>query len=150
MDNFEAFRQKFSIEENTIFRSQFWTWSVRPIQSTIGAGILSLNRPAESMSELTVEEGQDLVLITRLLENTLRDAFSCNKFNYIMLMMVDYHVHYHVIPRYDHTVFFNNKVYYDEWWPKPPIISGEVALDRDLINVRDFLKNTMEKETDNV
>ena len=38
------FHEKFRVPELEVVRSEYWTWSVRPVQSTLGAGILSLNR----------------------------------------------------------------------------------------------------------
>lgn len=133
-NNFDCFRNKFAVEQNTIYKSKYWTWSIRPIQSTIGAGILSLNRAAESMSELTEDEGKDLVNMLKVIEGTLFRAFNCNKFNYIMLMMVDYHVHYHVIPRYAKSVEFADEVYSDKVWPKPPILDGD-EMPTDMLNI---------------
>ena len=93
--NFDNFNEKFKVEDLLIVQTDYWRWSVRPLQCTVGAGILSLKRPAESMSELTLEEGKDLVVITKIIEATLKKAFNMEKMNYIMLMMVDYHIHYH-------------------------------------------------------
>ena len=86
--NFNNFNKKFMVDDLLIIQTEFWKWSVRPTQCTIGAGILSLKRPAESMADLTVEEGADLIKITKIIESTLKRAFKAEKMNYIMLMMV--------------------------------------------------------------
>jgi len=60
-DNFKNFNSKFNVDELLIVQTEYWRWSLRPIQCTLGAGILSLRRPAETMSELSADEGADLI-----------------------------------------------------------------------------------------
>lgn len=121
-ENYDAFLKKFDINNLTIYESKYWRWSIRPLQCTVGAGILSLIRPAETLKEITEEEGADFSKIVSVIENTLSKCYNQQKMNYIMLMMVDNHVHYHVIPRYDHAITINGIEYGDECWPKPPVL----------------------------
>ena len=39
-----------------------------------------------------------------------------------MLMMVDHHVHYHVIPRYEGIRTFAGREWVDNGWPALPVI----------------------------
>ena len=127
-DNFKNFNSKFNVDELLIVQTEYWRWSLRPIQCTFGAGILSLRRPAETMSELSAE-------------STLRSAYGMDKMNYIMLMMVDIHIHYHVVPRYAREIEFAGQIFKDQGWPKPPVLDAE-AVDKDtLLTIRDFLKS---------
>lgn len=139
--NFNNFNKKFMVDDLLIIQTEFWKWSVRPTQCTIGAGILSLKRPAESMADLTVEEGADLIKITKIIESTLKRAFKAEKMNYIMLMMVDFHVHYHVVPRYSHDITFADHEFKDLGWPKPPILDAEAVNIETLMTIRDYLKS---------
>jgi diadenosine tetraphosphate (Ap4A) HIT family hydrolase len=41
-----------------------------------------------------------------------------------MLMMVDFHVHYHVIPRYKEDILYLGKIWRDNDYPKLPTITG--------------------------
>jgi diadenosine tetraphosphate (Ap4A) HIT family hydrolase len=75
-----------------------WSWSVRPAQATLGAGVLSLNRYAARFSDVTAAEMADLAALLTKLEQALQSAFAYEAINYLMLMMVDKHVHFHVIP----------------------------------------------------
>jgi diadenosine tetraphosphate (Ap4A) HIT family hydrolase len=54
------------------------------------------------------------------LETCLKKAFSCEKINYLMLMMIDPDVHFHVIPRYSGPIVFAEKEFIDAAWPGPP------------------------------
>lgn len=142
-NNFNNFNKKFRIDDLLIIETDHWRWSVRPIQCTLGAGILSLKRPAESMSELTDEEGKDLIKITKIIELALKKAFNAEKMNYIMLMMVDFHIHYHVIPRYSSNIEFANHNFMDLGWPKPPVLDADTVSTETLIAIRDFIKSNL-------
>ena len=41
----------------------------------------------------------------------------------LMLMMVDHHVHYHVIPRYASVRTFAGREWVDNGWPAVPVIA---------------------------
>ena len=143
--NFNNFNNKFRVQELLIYESDYWRWSIRPLQCTIGAGILSLKRPAETMKELSAEEGADLISMIKVIEKTLMACFNQEIMNYIMLMMVDKHVHYHVVPRYSKPVTFNGQIYNDDFWPKPPVLDTGKLEDSDLLAIRDYLANNLEK-----
>ena len=61
-------------------------------------------------------------------------AFSAfEKINYLMLMMVDKEVHYHVLPRYSETRKFEGVAFPDPGWPVAPDLStGPVLEGKDL------------------
>ena len=141
--NFENFNKKFKVNDLLIAETEYWRWSLRPLQCTLGAGILSLKRPAEAMSELIPDEGKDLIIITKVIESALKKAFNMEKINYIMLMMVDYHIHYHVIPRYSQDKFFTEINFKDLGWPKPPILDVEPTNIEILLKIRDYLKSLL-------
>jgi len=109
----EEFRAKFRVEELKILENRSWSWSVRPGQPTLGAGILSLNRHAGIFSEVTAEEMQDLAAMVGTLEGAVMASFDHAIMNYLMLMMVDQHVHYHVIPRYEGARTFAGREWAD-------------------------------------
>lgn len=132
-DEFEAFNTKFRIKELLVESNASWTWSVRPDQPTLGSSILSLNRPALKLSEVTTGEMADFANLVAILENTLKNSFDYNIMNYLMLMMVDHHVHYHVLPRYDRTIKFNGLSWVDEGWPALPVIPDSQHKDTDAL-----------------
>ena len=141
--NFDNFNAKFNVNELLIVQTDYWRWSVRPAQCTAGSGVLSLKRAAETMSELTAEEGADLIKITKMIESSLKTSFGMEKMNYIMLMMVDLHIHYHVIPRYSKDIEFAGNVFKDLGWPKPPVLDAEPVSNETLIAIRDHLKSNL-------
>jgi len=140
MQGLDAFRKKFNLSELTIFESNHWVWSVRPQQVTLGCGVVSLKRSAVKLSELTREEHADLDLIVKVIENTLQDLFSYDVMNYLMLMMVDKHVHFHVIPRYQAECRFFGRIWVDKGWPNLPDLS-HINSDVDTRLIRDYIKS---------
>src|SRR5690554_6450742 len=100
MSILKEFQKKFRVNEFKIYETDFWIWSLRPHQTTIGSGILSLKRECSTFKELNQEEFCDLKNIVKVVENNLEDIFNYDVINYLMLMMFDKHVHYHIIPRY--------------------------------------------------
>ncbi|MEG4328802.1 HIT domain-containing protein [Microcoleus sp. herbarium5] len=123
-DNLKAFVNKFRIDELNICDSNFWIWSLRPSQCTLASGILSLKRYEEEFSKITAEESHDLKEILLTIETALKKSFKYDKINYLMLMMVDPHLHFHVIPRYSQETSFSSKSWIDSGWPSLPDLSS--------------------------
>ncbi len=124
MSELAKFQQKFRIPELTIKVYAHWNWSLRPVQSTLGACVISARREEPHFSGMTAAECAELALVVKDVESGLKAAFSYDKINYLMLMMVDPHVHFHVIPRYAATREFAGTTWQDKNWPKPPDILG--------------------------
>ena len=60
-----------------------------------------------------------------------------------MLMMVDPHVHFHVIPRYEGAREWGGREFVDVGWPKVPDLGHAVALEgEDLEALTDWLKSS--------
>jgi diadenosine tetraphosphate (Ap4A) HIT family hydrolase len=141
----EEFRTKFRVDELMVYTSKHWTWSVRPVHSTLGAGILSLNRFCPSLGQISPDEGQDLALIAGVLERALQSVFGPQKMNYIMLMMVDRHLHFHVLPRYGESKPFAGLDWLDSGWPKPPALGDyeDRSHSPALLEIRDALRKAV-------
>ena len=54
-------------------------------------------------------------LVTRHIEGVLGRTFNYDRINYLMLMMVDPDVHFHVIPRYETQRTFFAQVVHGPW-----------------------------------
>ncbi len=140
MDGLDSFKRKFRLDELCIYENEYWTWSLRPMQPTLGAGVLSLKRYAESFSHITEEEGKNLVAIVKLIEERLKQAFDYDKINYLMLMMVDPHLHFHIIPRYSEVMEFEGISLPDKAWPGPPSLEADELSDDVLFAIQGKLK----------
>ncbi len=123
------FEQKFRVHELAIVQTDHWTWSLRPVQSTVGAGVLSLNRFSNSFADLRSEEAADLALIVPQIEGALQRWSQPDRMNYLMLMMVDAHLHFHVLPRYAKPRTLAGQEWVDSAWSGPPSLTDNA--DRD-------------------
>ena len=63
------------------------------------------------------------------IEAALGEAIGYAKINYLMLMMVDPHVHFHVLPRYEGERSACGVTVRDAGWPKAPALGRGGGLD---------------------
>jgi diadenosine tetraphosphate (Ap4A) HIT family hydrolase len=81
------------------------------------------------------------------LDAALTHCFKPDKLNYLMLMMVDPDVHFHVLPRYDSAREFAGRSHSDRFWPKPVDLTQPVEADAALTEaVRDVLRAAWRKD----
>ena len=120
---------KFGAPQTIIHPYQYWSVMLRPAQLTLGSLVLVAHEQACAFSELSQESFAELHEVTVQLESALVKAFSYDKLNYLMLMMVDPDVHFHVIPRYAKTKYFNAMEFIDSGWPGPPDFNRTYEID---------------------
>lgn len=115
-----ATMKKFGYPETLVKDYNNWVVLLRPQQATLGALVLICKNEADTFSEISLEAFSELKEITTEVESHLKACFYYDKINYLMLMMVDHDVHFHVLPRYADTRVFEKKKYSDPGWPGPP------------------------------
>lgn len=121
--------RKFGYPETLIEEFDHWLLLLRPAQPTLGALILAAKSDVTAFADLPDAAFAELALVSRAIETALNAAVAHEKLNYLMLMMVDPHVHYHVIPRYSGSRTHDGVVYQDHGWPKLPELGQAVTLD---------------------
>lgn len=126
MEKLNATMRKFGAPGSCIQDYSYWTVLLRPAQVTLGSLVLVAREPVTAFSALSPDSFDELKQVTTNIENSLRKAFSCEKLNYLMLMMVDPDVHFHVIPRYSDIRKFENMDFHDRDWPGPPDLTRSI------------------------
>ena len=121
--------KKFGYPATCIADYTSWTVLLRPQQITLGALVLACRKPATKFSEIGQEAFNELNRVTSHIESVLADAFSYDKLNYLMLMMVDPHVHFHIVPRYSSPRSFRGLSFADPGWPATPQLGASTELD---------------------
>lgn len=121
--------QKFGYPHNLVAETASWLVLVRPSQPTLGALVLVCKEPAEAFSQLSPAAFADLAVVTRGVEQALSQLVGYARINYLMLMMVDRDVHFHVLPRYEGERTFEGLTFTDHGWPSAPQLSPAVDLD---------------------
>lgn len=116
-------RKKFGDPATRVREFGTWVVLLRPRQVTLGSLVLVSKERAAAFPSLSREAFAELREATRQLERALLRAFSYDKINYLMLMMVDPDVHFHVLPRYSRSRSFAGREFHDPGWPGPPDLS---------------------------
>lgn len=136
--DFNATMRKFGAPQTIIRSFQYWSVMLRPAQATLGALVLAAHEPAQAFSQLSPASFTELHTITGQIESALAKAFHYDKINYLMLMMVDPDVHFHVIPRYAQPKPFAGMEFVDAGWPAMPnlgqVNTTDAAINQHIMN----------------
>ena len=120
---------KFGYPATLLREYRHWVLLLRPAQVTAGSMILAAKSEATAYGDLPeaafTEQATVVVDVELLLKNTINP----DKINYLMLMMVDPHVHFHIFPRYQGSRSIVGLVLTDHGWPGPPDLKSAVELD---------------------
>ena len=120
---------KFGHPATLIREYAHWVVLLRPAQPTLGSLVLAAKSGVTAFGALPAEAHAELATATADIEAALTAAVGYERINYLMLMMVDPHVHFHVIPRYEGSRERDGLALPDRGWPKPPDLGSAVALD---------------------
>ncbi|WP_439568764.1 HIT family protein [Sphingopyxis sp.] len=120
---------KFGHPATLIAEYDHWVVLVRPAQPVLGALVLAAKSDATAFGDLPAAAHTELKTATAAIEAALTGAVGYAKINYLMLMMVDPHVHFHVLPRYDGERSGAGLTVADAGWPAQPDLAQAVKLD---------------------
>ena len=120
--------QKFGYPDSLLRDFDHWVVLLRPGQVTLGSLVLAAKSDATAFGALPPEAHAELAIITRQIEATLGAVIDYERINYLMLMMVDPNVHFHVFPRYQGTRRFEGLEIEDKGWPGPPDLKSAVEI----------------------
>ena len=120
---------KFGHPATLIAEFDHWVVLLRPAQPTLGALVLAAKSDATAFGDLPAAAHAELKLATAAIETALTQAVGYAKINYLMLMMVDPHVHFHVLPRYEGERSGAGLTVPDTGWPGQPDLGQAVKLD---------------------
>jgi len=112
--------RKFGYPETLIREYDQWMVLLRPAQVTLGSLVLAAKSDATAFGQLPSEAYAELATVTKEIEATLAKEIGYQQINYLMLMMVDPHVHFHIFPRYEGSRSFDGVALADRGWPGPP------------------------------
>jgi len=120
--------QKFGYPATLIADYRHWVVLLRPAQPTLGSLVLAEKSDALAFAEIPAASFAELAGVVSDIETVLRARVQYQKINYMMLMMVDPNVHFHVIPRYEGARDWEGVSFADKGWPKPPALGEAVEL----------------------
>jgi diadenosine tetraphosphate (Ap4A) HIT family hydrolase len=120
---------KFGYPDSLLADFDHWCVLLRPAQVTLGSLVLLCKDQASRFGAISPEASAELVSVVARVESALDAAFGYDKINYLMLMMVDPDVHFHVVPRYGAERSFAGQSFRDAFWPGPPDVTSRLELD---------------------
>lgn len=112
--------KKFGYPGNLVREYEHWLVLVRPEQVTLGALVLMEKSGVHNFSKIAPESFVEFGRVVTDAENILATEFQYDRLNYLMLMMVDPEVHFHLIPRYSEDRSFSSIIFKDSGWPALP------------------------------
>ncbi len=133
--------EKFGWPATLVAEFDHWVVLLRPAQPTLGSLVLAAKSDATAFGDLPGAAHAELKTVTAAIEAALTRAIGYAKINYLMLMMVDPHVHFHVIPRYEGERSIAGLTIADAGWPGQPDLGAAVKIDSEADTaLRDWLK----------
>jgi len=120
--------QRFGYPATLVADYLHWVVLLRPSQPTLGSLVLAEKSDAMAFAEIPAASFTELRGVVSDIETVLRARVNYQKINYMMLMMVDPNVHFHVIPRYEGERTAEGISVPDKGWPRPPALGEAVEL----------------------
>ena len=124
---------KFGYPDSLIREYAHWAVLLRPAQVTLGSLVLAAKSDATAFGQLPSSAHAELATVTKDIEATLLSEVAYEKINYLMLMMVDPNVHFHVLPRYSGSRTLDGVTIWDAAWPGPPDLKSAPALAKEAL-----------------
>ena len=109
-----------------VYETRFWHVVLAPNQSLVGRCVVHLRRHCGDVAETSPAEILDWLNLVAIMERALRRAFDATMFNWSCNMNLAYrknppdpHVHWWVVPRYNHPVNVGTWVFEDSHFGSP-------------------------------
>ena len=119
---------KFGHPATLVREYEHWMVLLRPAQVTMGSLVLAAKSAATAYGDLPEPAFTEQAAVIAAIEKALAPFCQYERINYLMLMMVDPHVHFHVIPRYSGSREWDGAEFADHGWPGPPDLKSAIAL----------------------
>ena len=124
---------KFGYPHTLVAESTHWWILARPRQPTLGSLVLVCKQAVTAFGDVSAAGFTDLGTVIAQAEKTLKGFVAYERINYLMLMMVDPDVHFHVIPRYSTAREYATLSLPDASWPNPPNLGAAIELPADVL-----------------
>jgi diadenosine tetraphosphate (Ap4A) HIT family hydrolase len=121
--------EKFGYPATLIKEFEHWVVLLRPAQVTLGSLVLAAKSEVTAYSDLSREAFAEQADAVVSIERALTEFVGYERINYLMLMMVDPNVHFHVLPRYPLSRTWNGIKFPDVGGLGPPRLDAAVKLD---------------------
>ena len=125
--------KKFRYPELLVKEYNNWVILCRFNHMTLGSLVLFCKDDVNEFSKISKESFAEFPQVITEIETKTKELFQNDKINYLMLMMVDPVVHFHVLPRYSSDREFEGFTFKDFSWPKKPDLDLMNKIDEDML-----------------
>src|SRR5262245_49170685 len=119
---------KFGYPDTLVHEYEHWVVLLRPAEVTLGSLVIAAKSSGTAFGSLPPGAHANLAVVTGDVAATLLVEIAYEKINYLMLMIVDANVHFHVFPRYPGERSLDEVTLGDVAWPGPPDIKTATSL----------------------
>ena len=126
--------EKFGFPTTLLKEFEHWVVLLRPAQVTLGSLVLAAKSDATAYGDLSREAFLEQADAVAQIERALSRFVDYERINYLMLMMVDPNVHFHVIPRYSEPRSWDGTRFPDAGWPGPPKLESAIKPDTEQLS----------------
>lgn len=111
--------EKFDLQNNLIKEYQYWYLLLRKKQKNIGSCVAILKDHVFPLQQVSSDAMAEYSIICKDIEKALEKSFGAYLVQHLCLMYVDKHIHFHLFPRYQTSVNFDNQDWIDNQVPNP-------------------------------
>ena len=112
--------EKFGYPDTLVHDYADWVVLLRGDQITLGSLVVAEKSDATSLSAVKPHALAALASVAGDVETAFARTFKPDRFNYLLFMMVDPNVHFHVLPRYSGARECAGITFEDRAWPTAP------------------------------
>ncbi len=112
--------KRFGYPRTLVREYEHWQVLLREDQVTLGSLVLCACSDATAFAALPAPAFTEMARVIDDIERSLTASIGYEKINYLMLMMVDPNVHFHVFPRYPGERSACGITIIDQGWPAAP------------------------------
>jgi diadenosine tetraphosphate (Ap4A) HIT family hydrolase len=120
--------ERFGYPGTLIREFEHWVVVLRMDQVTLGSLVLCAKSDATAFAALPQDAFTEMATVVAEIEAALTAAFQYDRINYVMLMMIDPNVHFHVLPRYENARSACGVSVTDAGWPGAPMLAEARSL----------------------
>ena len=119
----------FGWPDTKITELDHWVVALRPQQPTLGSVVVISKEPVQAFHDVSPAGFAEFGRVVKAVESMLAAVVAYEKINWLMLMMVDPDVHFHVIPRHAGERTVGDLTKADAGWPKQPALGDVITPD---------------------
>ena len=115
-----------NLDYRFVYETDYWRVVLAPNQSLLGRCVIHLKRHAGDIADLKEDELIEWLSVVRAIEPALRTAFDATMFNWSCYMNLSFqdetpnpHIHWWLVPRYNHTVQIGDWEFTDSQFGNP-------------------------------